>query len=130
MLSIFLLQPFFLARMNPRAKMGRKKRTKSRTAVVSDYSPLRPCSHLCIPTRACTKGIRESHQGYIPGCILLCSARMRIIRKTPPIMIIRTLHHDPDVCPWHVRSGGSSYVIGKRAVSFLPFVIVRVQRCR
>jgi len=60
--------------------------------------------------------------GDIPGCILH-SACTRIIRKTPPIMIIRTLHRDPDVCPWHVRSDGSSYVIGKRAVSFLPFVI-------
>jgi hypothetical protein len=30
-------------------------------------------------------------------------ARARIIRKTPPIMIIRTLHRDPDVCPRHVR---------------------------
>jgi len=31
------------------------------------------------------------------------SASARIIRKTPPIMIIRTLHRDPDVCPRHVR---------------------------
>lgn len=130
----FLLQRPLLLRPNEcsgkSTKKKKKQDKKQNTAVVSDYSPLRPCSHLCVPTRSCTRSIRESHRGYIPECILLYSACTRIIRKTPPIMIIRTLHRDPDVCPWHVRSGGSSYVIGKRAVSFLPFVIVRVQRCR
>jgi len=65
--------------------------------------------------------------GDIPGCILHSA---RIIRKTPPIMIIRTLHRNPDVCPRHVRSGGSWYVTGKRGQFPSYSVIARMQRCR
>lgn len=94
---------------------------------------LHPCSHLCAPTQTRARGpIRESHRKYTwmhSSAELRTRARARIIRKTPPIMIIRTLHHDPDVCPWHVRDRIPSplYVIGKRGlqVSYLPSVIVR-----
>lgn len=111
---------FWFCLRNVRAVNVRAVKKEERKARLRLFrtTPPSPCSHLCVLTRMYTR-VSVNPIGDIPGCILH-SACTRIIRKTPPIMIIRTLHRDPDVCPWHVRSDGSSYTWSVRG-QFLSY---------
>lgn len=92
-------------RVNVRAGEREERRTRGKDrGCFGPHRRARTCVHQYGRGH---EGIRESHRGiYLDA--FFARRCTRIIRKTPPIMIIRTLHRDPDVCPWHVRSGGIS----------------------